>query len=233
MPINNLATFEMGMGPDLKGTWKNYRTGDVITIRDTLFEDNKLVGVTTNGQMIPYEKIQSYVRCDPSEAANKTTIPSRTSNRHRPASQAKQFVDNLDGDGYGGGFQEVPQVPDVDPLRTPISKQKTQSATAPSIVIPEEKPTFDPAITKVLDGLDESQIPTITVNIKWPEIPEGVIFLKKYLGIETDELVSACCDRYVKITDIKKELSEALEKIIRNAIDKPVKKTSGKKADTE
>ena len=152
MPINSPATFEMGMGPDLTGTWKNYRTGDVITIRDTLFEDNKLVGVSTGGQMIPYERLQSYVKCDPSEAANKTTLPSRTSKKHRPATQVKQFVDNLDGDGYGGGFQEVSIEPEVDPLRTPLNKQRTQT------VQPEpETPKFDPAITKVLDGLDDSQ----------------------------------------------------------------------------
>lgn len=227
MPINNSATFEMGMGPDLTGTWKNYRTGDVITIRDTLFEDNKLVGVSTGGQMIPYERLQSYVKCDPSEAANKTTLPPKTSKNHRPATQVKQFVDNLDGDGYGGDFQEVSPEPEVDPLRTPLNKQRTQT------VQPEpETPKFDPAIIKVLDGLDDSQKPTITVSIKWSEVPEGVIFLKKYLGVETKELVDACCDRYIKLDEVKRELSETLEKILTSAIEKP-KKTQGRKAEVE
>lgn len=230
MPINSPATFEMGAGPDLTGTWKNYRTGDVITIRDTLFEDNRLVGVSTGGQMIPYERLQSYVKCDPSEAANKTTLPSRTSKKHCPTTQVKQFVDNLDGDGYGGGFQEVPLEPEVDPLRTPLNKQRTQTAQPKQ---PEpETPKFDPAITKVLDGLDDNQKPTITVNIKWSEVPEGVIFLKKYLGVETKDLVDACCDRYIKLDEVKRELSEALEKIVTNAIEKP-KKTQSKKADVE
>lgn len=227
MPINNSATFEMGMGPDLTGTWKNYRTGDVITIRDTLFEDNKLVGVSTGGQMIPYERLQSYVKCDPSEAANKTTLPPKTSKNHRPATQVKQFVDNLDGDGYGGDFQTVSPEPEVDPLRTPLNKQRTQT------VQPEpETPKFDPAITKVLDGLDNSQKPTITVSIKWSEVPEGVIFLKKYLGVETKELVDACCDRYIKLDEVKRELSETLENILTSAIEKP-KKTQGRKAEVE
>lgn len=227
MPINNSATFEMGMGPDLTGTWKNYRTGDVITIRDTLFEDNKLVGVSTGGQMIPYERLQSYVKCDPSEAANKTTLPSKTSKKHRPATQVKQFVDNLDGDGYGGDFQDVPLEPEVDPLRTPLNKQRVQA------VQPEpETLKFDPAIIKVLDGLDDSQKPTITVSIKWSEVPEGVIFLKKYLGVETKELVDACCDRYIKLDEVKRELSETLEKILTSAIEKP-KKTQGRKAEVE
>lgn len=227
MPINSPATFEMGMGPDLTGTWKNYRTGDVITIRDTLFEDNKLVGVSTGGQMIPYERLQSYVKCDPSEAASKTTLPSKTSKKHRPAAQAKQFVDNLDGDGYGGDFQEVSPELEVDPLRTPLNKQRAQT------VQPEpETPKFDPAIIKVLDGLDDSQKPTITVNIKWSEVPEGVIFLKKYLGVETKELVDACCDRYIKLDEVKRELSETLEKILTSAIEKP-KKTQSRKAEVE
>lgn len=227
MPINNSATFEMGMGPDLTGTWKNYRTGDVITIRDTLFEDNKLVGVSTGGQMIPYERLQSYVKCDPSEAANKATLPSKTSKKHRPATQVKQFVDNLDGDGYGGDFQEVFIETENDPLRTPINKQRAQV-----VQLEPETPKFDPAIIKVLDGLDDSQKPTITVSIKWSEVPEGVIFLKKYLGVETKELVDACCDRYIKLDEVKRELSETLEKILTSAIEKP-KKTQGRKADVE
>ena len=227
MPINNSATFEMGMGPDLTGTWKNYRTGDVITIRDTLFEDNKLVGVSTGGQMIPYERLQSYVKCDPSEASNKTTLPSKTSRKPRPATQVKQFVDNLDGEGYGGGFQEVSLEPETDPLRTPLNKQRAQVVQSES-----ETPKFDPAITKVLDGLDENQKPVITVNIRWSEVPEGVIFLKKYLGVETRDLVNACCDRYIKLDEVRNELSEALEKILTNAIEKP-KKTQSKKVEVE
>lgn len=50
--------------PMLDGTWYNPKTGDAITIRDTLFEDNNLIVVTTDGRRIPYTQMEKYIKSD-------------------------------------------------------------------------------------------------------------------------------------------------------------------------
>lgn len=55
--------FDGGM-PMIEGTWYNPKTGKSITVRDTMFEDNNLVVMTTDGRRIPYTEIQNYVKSD-------------------------------------------------------------------------------------------------------------------------------------------------------------------------
>lgn len=50
--------------PMLDGTWYDPNTGNSITVRDTLFEDNNLVILTTDGRRIPYTQMERYVKSD-------------------------------------------------------------------------------------------------------------------------------------------------------------------------
>ena len=53
---------DFGAGLDLTGSWENVRTGEVINIRDTIMMDNQMIGLTTDGRQIPFEKLQSFVK---------------------------------------------------------------------------------------------------------------------------------------------------------------------------
>lgn len=50
--------------PMLDGTWYDPKTGNSLTVRDTLFEDNNLVILTTDGRRIPYSQMERYVKSD-------------------------------------------------------------------------------------------------------------------------------------------------------------------------
>ena len=88
-------TFDFNSGPEITGSWKNYRTGEVINIRDTIIEDNQLIGISDRGMQIPFSKLSSFVKLDSRE-------PSRGpdySNVSKPATkkvQPKPFIDDVD-----------------------------------------------------------------------------------------------------------------------------------------
>lgn len=211
----NAASFDMGSGPDLKGTWKNYRTGEVITIRDTIFENNQLVGVSSGGAMIPYSKLQSFVKCDPSEASS--SIPTSSNKTHRAS--PKPFVDNIndiykDSDKFDGPS-----------LKTDAVAPREEIYQNIALSVAEKK---DPAIEKVLDGLAKGEQPKITVDLKWDEIPEGIVFLQKYLEKSTEEISIACIQRYVDLDKIRGAIEEKLQKAIAKGLNQPPKEKETK-----
>ena len=54
--------FMLGDGPMLDGTWYNPKTGDSFTVRDTFFEDNNLIVMTTDGRRLDYNIISKYIK---------------------------------------------------------------------------------------------------------------------------------------------------------------------------
>lgn len=51
-------------GPLMMGTWYNPKTGDSFTVRDTFFEDNNLIVMTTDGRRMDYNMVSQYVKSD-------------------------------------------------------------------------------------------------------------------------------------------------------------------------
>lgn len=203
-------TFDFNSGPEITGSWKNYRTGEVINIRDTIIEDNQLIGISDRGMQIPFSKLSSFVKLDSRE-------PSRGpdySNVSKPAvkkAQPKPFVDDVDRE-YNANYNADVMSEYEDEanrlLNTPI-KPAAQ---------PVQQPAINPAITKVLEGLAEKDRPKINIDIEWKEVPEGIMFLKKYLDISEGDIVKACIDKYIDLDQIRLKLSIQLSTIIENAL---------------
>ena len=203
-------TFDFNSGPEITGSWKNYRTGEVINIRDTIIEDNQLIGISDRGMQIPFSKLSSFVKLDSRE-------PSRGpdySNVSKPVvkkAQPKPFVDDVDRE-YNANYNADVMSEYEDEanrlLNTPI-KPAAQ---------PVQQPTINPAITKVLEGLAEKDRPKINIDIEWREVPEGIMFLKKYLDISEGDIVKACIDKYIDLDQIRLKLSIQLSTIIESVL---------------
>ena len=89
-----MNTMDFGAGLDLTGSWENVRTGEVINIRDTIMMDNQMIGLTTDGRQIPFEKLQSFVKSDtakPNTPPRRTTTPQKRTQR-----PSKPFIDDVD-----------------------------------------------------------------------------------------------------------------------------------------
>ena len=203
-------TFDFNSGPEITGSWKNYRTGEVINIRDTIIEDNQLIGISDRGMQIPFSKLSSLVKLDSRE-------PSRGpdySNVSQPATkkvQPKPFIDDVDGE-YNANYNA-----DVMSEYEDEANRLLNTPIRPAVQ-PVQQPTINPAITKVLEGLAEKDRPKINIDIEWREVPEGIMFLKKYLDISEDDIVKACIDKYIDLDQIRLKLSIQLSTIIENAL---------------
>lgn len=216
---------DFGAGLDLAGSWENVRTGEVINIRDTIMMDNQMIGLTTDGRQIPFEKLQSFVKSD---TAKPNTPPQRTNiSQKRIPRPSKPFVDDVDREQNWGsttddtdssidsGYEILPE--DMDLLRKPMPRREDEDRM--------QKPELPNPISTVLDGLKKGEQPKINFSIKWDNIPEGIIFLKKYLQISENDITDAIINKFINVDDIRDKLTSDLKKIIEVGLN-PEKKKS-------
>lgn len=219
-----MNTMDFGAGLDLTGSWENVRTGEVINIRDTIMMDNQMIGLSTDGRQIPFEKLQSFVKSD---IAKPNTPPQRTNiSQKRSPRPSKPFVDDVDREQNWGsttddvdssadsGYEILPE--DMDLLRKPLPKREDEDRT--------QKPELPNPISTVLDGLKKSEQPKINFSIKWDNIPEGIIFLKKYLQISENDITDAIINKFINVNDIREKLIADLKKIIEAGLNPEKKK---------
>ena len=219
-----MNAMDFGAGLDLAGSWENVRTGEVINIRDTIMMDNQMIGLTTDGRQIPFEKLQSFVKSD---TAKPNTPPQRTNiSQKRSPRPSKPFVDDVDREQNWGsttddvdssadsGYEILPE--DMDLLRKPLPKREDEDRT--------QKPELPNPISTVLDGLKKSEQPKINFSIKWDNIPEGIIFLKKYLQISENDITDAIINKFINVNDIREKLIADLKKIVEAGLNPEKKK---------
>ena len=222
-----MNTMDFGAGLDLTGSWENVRTGEVINIRDTIMMDNQMIGLSTDGRQIPFEKLQSFVKSD---IAKPNTPPKRTNiSQKRTPRPSKPFVDDVDREQNWGattedvdssadsGYEILPE--DMDLLRKPLPKREN------TVNEPKPQPGLPNPISTVLDGLKKSEQPKINFSIKWDNIPEGIIFLKKYLQIPDNDIADAIINKFINVSDIRDKLTADLKKIVEAGLN-PEKKKS-------
>lgn len=216
---------DFGAGLDLTGSWENVRTGEVINIRDTIMMDNQMIGLSTDGRQIPFEKLQSFVKSD---TAKPNTPPRRANITQKRAPRvSKPFIDDVDREQNWGattddvdsstdsGYEILPE--DMDLLRKPLPRREDANKV--------QKFELPNPISTVLDGLKKSEQPKINFSIKWDNIPEGIIFLKKYLQISDNDITDAIINKFININDIRDKLISDLKKIIEMGLN-PEKKKS-------
>ena len=219
-----MNAMDFGAGLDLTGSWENVRTGEVINIRDTIMMDNQMIGLSTDGRQIPFEKLQSFVKSD---IAKPNTPPKRTNiSQKRTPRPSKPFVDDVDREQNWGattedvdpsadsGYEILPE--DMDLLRKPLPRREDEDRA--------QKSEQSNPISTVLEGLKKSDQPKINFSIKWDNIPEGIIFLKKYLQISENDITDAIINKFINVNDIREKLTADLKKIVEAGLNPEKKK---------
>lgn len=234
-------TFDLTAGPDLTGSWKNYKTGQVIKIKDTLFEDNSLVGVTTTGQMINMNHLKDFVKYDPSKDETPSTwssaapTPQTTSDvLLRGLKTDDPYLDDqysaIPGDSYLG-VRDTLTIPNATPNAIPNaipstpgngSNNNSSNSNGSNSNDPDQS-----AIDKVLGDIEG---PRIDVKVIW-DVPQGVKFLEEYLHIPKDKISKSIIAKFASETDIHNKIKHEIEKIIEVGEEKQIK--IPKPADTE
>lgn len=210
--MNTPQTFDFQSGPDLSGYWKNYKTGQIVRIKDTIFEDNNLVGVTYDGQMVNMNKLKDFVKYNPTaDEASQSSNPAQT----------KSTDQSVLLRGLNTDTTQKPEVTDSSSITDEYEPYDYVHNREPKFQLKYDdsgscKSTSDPdraAIIKVLDNLDEKDKPKITVKLDWV-IPDGVKFLQDYLHITPAQIAEVVKERYADLTILNDAVTDEILHIL-------------------
>lgn len=207
--MNTPQTFDFQSGPDLSGYWKNYKTGQIVRIKDTIFEDNNLVGVTYDGQMVNMNKLKDFVKYNPTtDEATQLSNPAQTKSTDQSVllrglnTDTTQKPEVVDSNSITDEYIPYDYTQKYEPKFQ--LKRGDESGSCNSISDPDRA-----AIIKVLDNLDEKDKPKITVKLDWV-IPDGVKFLQDYLHITPAQIAEVVKERYADLTVLNDAVTDEI-----------------------
>lgn len=206
--MNTPQTFDFQSGPDLSGYWKNYKTGQIVRIKDTIFEDNNLVGVTYDGQMVNMNKLKDFVKYNPTaDEASQSSNPAQTKSTDQSVllrgmnTDTTRIPDEVDSNSIADEYEPYDYVHNREPK---FQLKYDDSGSCKSTSDPDRA-----AIIKVLDNLDEKDKPKITVKLDWV-IPDGVKFLQDYLHITPAQIAEVIKERYADLATLNDAVADEI-----------------------
>ena len=204
----NSINFPMD-GPVMNGTWYNPHTKDSFTVRDTFFENNQLMVQTTDGRMMDYNMIQSYVQCNPKDI---------------PAEEPKQSYNDIPTEVAELLEAPTPQDPNMlEEDRLLISGQPKQSMSLGNLNTPnpiavklEHQGIGQSEDQRLIQRvLSRQQQPSISCNINWTKFPQKQMdVLMDMMGVDLDDV----CDFYISKIDLN-DIRESIKRDIKTYIE--------------
>lgn len=163
--MNNNVQFTDG--PFMQGVWLNLKTGDSFKVRDTFFEDNNLIVMTTDGRKLGFDQINDYVQSQNTDEELKAI---KAAKNNKPAdSPITPDIPELDIDDspmvMGGEMldDEMALIRGVQPnVNVPQPRQTQQR-----VVHSQEVDVINPVIKKLFSKIEDHQRPTIKVTVEW------------------------------------------------------------------
>lgn len=234
MPIRNTSFSDgiqfPGTSPIAEGAWVNKNTGKVINVRDSYFEGDQYIVITSEGERLDYNTFQHYLKCsDNTEAAQVSKqikdAKSQVSNAKQQHSTTSDVI-----------------APDIQAL---VSESSTDSSTVnfddlidpedlaaisgtPRTNIPQSKQTqtFDPDKETVAKILSRLESPQFSTTIKFTEDPaQQIRVLTDVLKIDTKYVVDYYLNN-INFGVLRESLKSDIEKFVCAAITDPKAKTA-------
>lgn len=206
--LNNGLMFGME-GPNMEGTWYNPKTGDSFTVRNSFFQDNQYIVQTTDGRILDYNTLQSYIQSDrpiemPKPQPKHETLPAEVENLIECPSDNMYDILPEDLNMINGGSKSLGN------LATPTNR--TQGDPISSISYTQVDQNF----TMIEKALAKKSMPDIQVSIDWKNFPQREMdMLIDIMDVNEDEII----DWYVRQIDTN-YLAECLKEVIKDHIHK-------------
>lgn len=202
--LNNGLMFGME-GPNMEGTWYNPKTGDSFTVRNSFFQDNQYIVQTTDGRILDYNTLQSYIQSDrPIEMSTKTED-------NLPA----EVVDLVDSNDFSYNIlpEDLNMINGSKSLGN-LSIINNTTSSDPIISIPYTQ--VDQNFAMIEKALAKKSMPDIQVSIDWKNFPQREMdMLIDIMDVNEDEII----DWYVRQIDTN-YLAECLKEVIKDHIHK-------------
>lgn len=171
--------------PMITGKWYNPKTGDCITVRDTIFEDGNIKIIASDGRMIPYTVFENYVKGEGPGPVNKM-----------PKNQ-----------GYTQKVSDLP--PEVSSLLEDFSEPTNLVVPKKQKPVSVNYEIIEKVFNKIKSG------PKIDILVSWDPYPEREITtLTEVMDIPLEEISEYCCNKYVDsslLDSVKEKIKNSFE----------------------
>lgn len=181
-------------GPFMSGTWYNPNTGDSFTVRDTFFEDNNLIVMTTDGRRLNYDIISRYVKSDKPIPKQQPVVKQEQPKQAVP----KELQEMLDDDPYIYTTQKQtaqPQVEQVQQVTTTVQEDE------------------DALLVRRI--MKRASVPEVNCNVIWKNYPSKQLEMLEMMGVEPEKIADYVMKDFDLETirvQIKKSIIEYIEK---------------------
>ena len=174
-------------GPMISGIWANPQTGDIIEVRDSMFEDNQLIVVTTTGRTLRYTQIQNYIQCrdrKEAEALVNQNKPKSIGNLNKPQELPREVLDELapaennESGILADDLALISGVAKQDVIHEPVTARNIHK-----VAVKEEDPDF-PIIKRALGDW----MPDIEIVLKNQLPKDKVDALRSMFDISTEKI---------------------------------------------
>lgn len=204
----------LGEGPMLEGHWYNPKTGDSFTVRDTFFEDDNIIVMTTDGRRMDYNMISQYVKTDKPmpKQKPKQEIPQSILNQvlpvQKPTSAPIQPPSSPDNDYNDLLSPEdkalLNEVVAVNPLEQVIAQPMAQPTQKVEPVKVEDEDEM--LIRRILKRATD---PSVDCKITWKNFPSKQFDMLEMMAVDSEKIV----DYYLSKIDL-----EAVREIVKRGI---------------
>jgi hypothetical protein len=204
-------------GPVMSGTWYNPYTKDSFTVRDTFFENNQLMVQTTDGRMMDYNIIQSYVQCDPKDIPSQETKQTTQTKYNEIPAEVADLLDTPTPQDATILDEDMALISETQIFNRPTRLQTTINPIATST----RNPVIEQGIGQTEDQrliqrvLSRQQQPSISCNINWTKFPQKQMdVLMDMMGVDLDDV----CDFYISKIDLN-DIRESIKRDIKTYIE--------------
>lgn len=192
-------------GPNMEGTWYNPKTGDSFTVRNSFFQDNQYLVQTTDGRVLDYNTLQSYVQSDrpiemPKPQPQQETLPAEVESLLESPTEMYDILP-----------EDLNMINGSKSLGN-LATSTGQVSNNPVVSIPYTQ--VDQNFAMIEKALAKKSLPEIQVAIDWQSFPgREMDMLIDIMDVSMDDIVNW----YTNQIDIE-YLSDCLKEVIKDHI---------------
>lgn len=190
----NGISFDTMSGIDLTGWWYDHRTGTNINVVDQFFEDNNLYVKTADNRIIPYAKIENYIKTD-------SPIKKQEMQPQKSKTIPKEILEELDdlSENESQDFSDVTMFDDDIEMIKGTARNFNDATPRPPLVLPNQQPInpnkhiIEKAFSKINDMMFD-------FTILWEGHTELINMLTNVMDISKEEIIDFLTDKYFNKT---------------------------------
>jgi hypothetical protein len=207
----------LGDGPILNGHWYNPKTGDSFTVRDTFFEDNNLICMTTDGRRLDYNMIQNYIQSDkpfPKQTQPvKPDIPDSILSEVMPVDSSNKPLNNNAGPltGMDTSLMTEDDIALITGQAPKVQANFVDPTKAPTQAIAPVQKDEDVLLIERL--LKRASKPSVACYVKWGNFPEKQFEMLDMMAVVPEKIIEYFLQS-IDLQALREEVKYGIEKYI-------------------